>query len=351
MKKIITSENLDLWLDGGLGDGNGFALPKHFRAPISLVWELTGKCFSNCIYCSGGFPKKTKDMTSEQRIRLADELIDMKIFMISLSGGDPLLCDDLEVLADKFTKAGIPTMICSPGLSVDEGLIQRLCQNPLIAFNVSLDSIHPEINDFQRGRKGACEQAMKLISLIDRYGGGRNFTSVEMVITKKNFGEIKALVEEMQNHCVNEIRIQPVIAMNEKTYKNGLALSADDICSLKAEVDRVVSALESDENADSILCIRYVDQSKAIIKGMQNGVNWGGIISPEGNLQLSGYIPYIHGNVFEYDCFKEAWDSGFCNGWEKLRDDEELCHAAGVIDLQEIFKKKGYERHRYEQVY
>lgn len=348
MKKVVTTHDLDIWVDGGMTGIDQFQLPRAFGAPISLVWELTGKCFSNCIYCSGGFPKKTNDLTTEQRLKLAQELIDMKIFMISLSGGDPLLCEDLEVLVEKFTKAQIPTMICSPGLSIDEDLISRLCQNYLVAFNVSIDSVNPEINDFQRGRSGACKQAMKLLSLIDKYGQGKIFTSVEMVITKNNYTEIKSLIEKMMEHCVNEIRIQPVIAMNEKTYINNLALSAKEILELQNEIEKAVSEIETDENSNEVVCIRFVDQSKAVMKGMKNGMNWGGIISPEGDLLLNGYIPYIYGNVLEYKSFKEAWDNGFSRGWDRLHEDKDLCKVKGPADLQELYKKKGYRKYRYE---
>lgn len=147
MKTIVTSENLEQWIGGEIIVPKEFETLNSFQAPISLVWELTGKCMSNCIYCSGGFPKKTNDMTSEQRMKLADELIAMKIFMISLSGGDPLLCNDLERLVEKFTDAGISTMICSPGLLIDEMQIERLCRNSLVAFNISLDSVNSKIND------------------------------------------------------------------------------------------------------------------------------------------------------------------------------------------------------------
>ena len=39
-------------------------------------------------------------------------------------------------------------------------------------------------DNYQRGREGACDSAKRLISYIDKYGLGKIFTSVEMVITK-----------------------------------------------------------------------------------------------------------------------------------------------------------------------
>ena len=209
MKTIVTSENLEQWIGGEIIVPKEFETLNSFQAPISLVWELTGKCMSNCIYCSGGFPKKTNDMTSEQRMKLADELIAMKIFMISLSGGDPLLCNDLERLVEKFTDAGISTMICSPGLLIDEMQIERLCRNSLVAFNISLDSVNSKINDYQRGREGACDSAKRLISYIDKYGL-RSMTVTEKCddgysgtnMNRPGMQELLAMVKEQRVDCI-----------------------------------------------------------------------------------------------------------------------------------------------------
>lgn len=348
MKTIVTSENLEQWIGGEIIVPKEFETLNSFQAPISLVWELTGKCMSNCIYCSGGFPKKTNDMTSEQRMKLADELIAMKIFMISLSGGDPLLCNDLERLVEKFTDAGISTMICSPGLLIDEMQIERLCRNSLVAFNISLDSVNSKINDYQRGREGACDSAKRLISYIDKYGLGKIFTSVEMVITKKNKKEIEPLVQEMINHNVNEIRIQPVVAMNYMTYDKGLALNFEDIDEIQKEIERVTKKYAINNAKEGMLCVRFVHQSKAVIKGMKDKINWGGIISPEGDLMLNGYIPYIYGNLFEYADFQDAWQKGFAKGWKIIQKDETLQNVKNIIDLQKLFKEKGFVKKRYE---
>lgn len=240
------------------------------------------------------------------------------------------------------------TMICSPGLLIDEMQIERLCRNSLVAFNISLDSVNSKINDYQRGREGACDSAKRLISYIDKYGLGKIFTSVEMVITKKNKKEIEPLVQEMINHNVNEIRIQPVVAMNYMTYDKGLALNFEDIDEIQKEIERVTKKYAINNAKEGMLCVRFVDQSKAVIKGMKDKINWGGIISPEGDLMLNGYIPYIYGNLFEYADFQDAWQKGFAKGWEIIQKDETLQNVKNIIDLQKLFKEKGFVKKRYE---
>lgn len=217
-----------------------------------------------------------------------------------------------------------------------------------MAFNISLDSVNSKINDYQRGREGACDSAKRLISYIDKYGLGKIFTSVEMVITKKNKKEIEPLVQEMINHNVNEIRIQPVVAMNYMTYDKGLALNFEDIDEIQKEIERVTKKYAINNAKEGMLCVRFVDQSKAVIKGMKDKINWGGIISPEGDLMLNGYIPYIYGNLFEYADFQDAWQKGFAKGWEIIQKDETLQNVKNIIDLQKLFKEKGFVKKRYE---
>ena len=40
-----------------ISDINSVEIRK-FQFPIDLVWEITNKCISNCMYCSGAFPEK-----------------------------------------------------------------------------------------------------------------------------------------------------------------------------------------------------------------------------------------------------------------------------------------------------
>lgn len=348
-KKLVTHSTLNVWLNNDFDMKASFELPAYFKAPISLVWELTGKCMSSCIYCSGGFPRKTVELTHEEKIRLARELIDLKIFMISLSGGDPLLCDDLEEIVSLFTENGINVMLCTPGLYVEEEKIARLCKNTRVSFNISIDSVDADINDFQRGKKGALDASLKILSLIEKYGNGQLFTSVEAVVTQKNYGHLQELIEKMKNYPVNELRIQPVVPMNLQTYNERLALLESQIQSLPDVVAKAIEAVGSDENADAYMCVRTVSQVEAIKKGLHTGRNWGGIISPEGELRVSGYLPFAFGKISDYGSFQCAWDQGFRTGWKQLRKEDGVMQIHSLNDLQ-LFHKERIEKNNYEQI-
>ena len=117
---------------------------------------------------------------------------------------------------------------------------------------------------------------------------------------------------------------------------------------IQKEIERVTKKYAINNAKEGMLCVRFVDQSKAVIKGMKDKINWGGIISPEGDLMLNGYIPYIYGNLFEYADFQDAWQKGFAKGWEIIQKDETLQNVKNIIDLQKLFKEKGFVKKRYE---
>ena len=117
---------------------------------------------------------------------------------------------------------------------------------------------------------------------------------------------------------------------------------------IQKEIERVTKKYAINNAKEGMLCVRFVDQSKAVIKGMKDKINWGGIISPEGDLMLNGYIPYIYGNLFEYADFQDAWQNGFAKGWEIIQKDETLQNVKNIIDLQKLFKEKGFVKKRYE---
>ena len=76
----------------------------------------------------------------------------MKVFMVNLSGGDPMMSDDLDEIVEIFTSNDVNVMICTTGHCQDIDQIRRLCSNPLVAFNISIDSLDEEVNDWVRGK-------------------------------------------------------------------------------------------------------------------------------------------------------------------------------------------------------
>lgn len=341
MKKIIVQKNIDDFLDDDYNSSN-VEIPRKFSAPISLIWEITGKCNSNCIYCSGGFPKHIDEMSKEDKIKLAKEICSMKVFMISLSGGEPLINDDLLDIVKIFLENNVSVMVCTSGYNINYNIVNEILKLKKVAFNISIDSVNASINDFQRGRQGALNESLKLINYIRTNEQTHTFISIEAVATKKNYVHMSDLVEFfVRNYDVNEIRIQPVVTMNKEVVDKGLSINAKEFEACMSKVNNCIEKINEqvDKHKKEFVCVRFVDQFKLISNGIKTGRTWGGIITPNGDFLLSVYLPSNLGNVHEMGDFQNTWDKKFSNGWELVKLNKEINLIKNVYDLKKLYVK------------
>lgn len=339
-KRILLQKDIDEYLNKKLNT-YGFEIPVKFSAPISLIWEITGKCNSKCLYCSGGFPKVVKEISKQEKINLAKEICDMKVFMISISGGEPLVNEDLLDIVSIFSDNDVPVMICTSGYNINYEILSKLLKIKGIAFNVSIDSVDAEVNDYQRGRKGALNEALKLIEFIRENEKECSFMSIEAVATKNNYSGMSDLVKFFnENYSINEIRIQPMVTMNQKVIQCGLDINAEEFQLCVTNVNGFISKYNDhvkDDNLGLSTCVRFIDQFKLIENGLRTGRTWGGVITPDGNFLLSVYLPSNLGSIYQDGSFKTTWDNRFSCAWRNFKEDLEQKSIKNLWDLKRLY--------------
>lgn len=322
-----------------------FKSVKYYNAPISLIWELTGKCTSNCRYCSGNFPRKCRELTYQEKMKLVDEIIDMKVFMVNLSGGEPFFCDELEKIVDKLTKANINVMICTTGKGIDYELLKKFLKNPLVAFNLSIDSNEREINNHQRGQ-GSYEGVIEFLKFLSDYKNLSTFVSIETVVTKDNFSNFESLANLIaQNPVICEWRIQAVVPTNQKIYDENLKLDTQEIQMVKSKIEKLQNLLLSKSSACKC-AVRFIDQAQTVKLSSRKHMNWGGIITPEGDLLVNVYVPYFFGNVIEHGGLKSSWEKGFRVAWKYKQANENLMKIDNIDDLGTLFKNYNFQKQK-----
>ena len=129
---------------------------RNARAPLLISWALTYRCNQRCLYCQ--IQKiKCRELSTKEILAVIDELALMKTILICLSGGEPLLRDDIGEITACLRKKNIAFDISSNGslikkkISEIEG-VRLLC--------LSLDG--PEdLHDRIRGKKGAYRDVLE----------------------------------------------------------------------------------------------------------------------------------------------------------------------------------------------
>ena len=119
------------------------------RTIDDLRISLTDRCNFRCIYCmpAEGLPwlPRREILTYEEILHLARIFISLGIHTIRMTGGEPLMRQDVEVLIAGLVRldATLDLSMTTNGFFLVEK-VQRLADAGLKRINVSLDSLRPE---------------------------------------------------------------------------------------------------------------------------------------------------------------------------------------------------------------
>ncbi len=193
--------------------------------PLNAQIELTARCNLHCKFCGITQNKelyKDREMTTEEIKRIVDQLVDLKITTISVTGGEPLLRKDCGEVISYIKKKGCIAALATNGWFLKERLRSGEL-NDLEYVMVSLDSVNPERHDEYRGAKGSWERAVEGI----KEARSRHLTTIiSSVITPENFHEMEGLAKLARElGCAIEIMPCEDIVREE----NGKTFRAPDI--------------------------------------------------------------------------------------------------------------------------
>ena len=194
-------------------------LDKFNREINYLRISLTDKCNLRCIYCmpeEGMKLKQHKDiMRYEQIVQIVKEASQLGINKIRLTGGEPLIKKDIELLIEKL--AGIKEIkelcLTTNGILLTQKA-KILKQAGLTSINISLDTLQPEkYKEITRGGNLA-----DVLKGIDQAVNEGFKIKLNMVVLKdKNEDEI----DDMRRFCQNKnIKLQLINHFNLSNNKN-----------------------------------------------------------------------------------------------------------------------------------
>ena len=137
----------------------------------SVQWSITGRCNLLCKHCFLSAPDYKGDDTSiEDCIRVLDELCECGIHAVSITGGEPLVHKDLDLLLEEINKHDlILESIYTNCLLVNEKLLDKLESMDLKpVFNISFDGVG--CHDWLRGIEGMEQKTIDAIKLLKKRG-------------------------------------------------------------------------------------------------------------------------------------------------------------------------------------
>lgn len=168
---------------------------------LHLFWETTLRCNSACAHCGSDCGRgEEKEPLTTQEIktffsRVAEDF-DPSGILVNVTGGEPLLREDLfEVMAHAHA-LGFSWTMTTNGSLITEETVEKLRQSGMSTVSVSLDGT-AQIHDRFRGGRGSFARAARGIRLLASSGCFHE-VQVTTVVHRQNLQVLEAVYETVQ---------------------------------------------------------------------------------------------------------------------------------------------------------
>ncbi len=166
--------------------------------PLWLLLELTYRCPLHCVFCYNPteFARTGAELETAEWLRVLREARALGAVQLGLSGGEPLVREDLEQIVTEAHGLGFYTNLITSGIGLTQARIQGLKAAGLDHIQLSFQDSTREMNDFLSSTR-TFDLKAKVAALIRAHDYPMVLNVVLHRHNIEHVGEILAMAERM----------------------------------------------------------------------------------------------------------------------------------------------------------
>lgn len=291
----------------------------HERRPRVAIWEITAACNLRCVHCeSSAGCRDPAELTTDEALRLCDDLADLGCQQCNVSGGEPLLRKDWPTLCQRLASRGVKVNLVSNGSLLDDEAIAVARAHGVSAFAVSVDGL-PATHDRIRPHpvKGRSQFA-EVLAALDRLARVGAKVAAITHVNRWNFDELERLHALLRERGVVGWQLQLGMPLGrQREIDVPYTLSPDQLWDL---APRLVALIKADQPPGLMIVddIGYYTEHEPVLRSSphKGPAIWTGChaglltvgIESNGDVKGCSGLPkeFVAGNLRERP-FKEIW--------------------------------------------
>ena len=166
--------------------------------PYTLVAELTYRCPLRCVYCSNplDYGRHRTEIDTATWLRVFREAEDLGVVQLNLTGGEPLVRDDLEALVAEARRLDLYTNLITSGIPLRRERLAQLRALGLDNVQISIQDTEPAASDRIAGRR-SYERKRVVAGWVKELGFPLTLNTVLHRENLDHVAEVIALAEEL----------------------------------------------------------------------------------------------------------------------------------------------------------
>jgi heme b synthase len=285
-----------------------------------LAWETTRRCNLACLHCraaagSGPYPD---ELTTAEGQKLLDDLATMGQVVVILTGGEPLLREDIFDLAAHGAGRGHRMVMAVNGTLLTPAVATRLKDAGIQRVSISIDGASAASHDRFRGVAGAYDGALAGIAACRQAGLPFQINTTVTRANKNELPSIQALALELEaaaHHVFvlvptgrGELIREELLSPEEYEATLGWLLDRQKEGRLFIKptcAPQFYRLWRQDAAARGEKITAAAHGMEAMTKGCLGGQGFA-FVSYRGEVQPCGYLELVAGNIRETP-FPEIW--------------------------------------------
>ncbi|HSJ32224.1 MAG TPA: TIGR04053 family radical SAM/SPASM domain-containing protein [Longimicrobiales bacterium] len=329
------------------------------QAPFLVIWEVTRACDLACKHCRAEAVtnRNPLELSTEQGMRLMDDVRRFGRPLFVLTGGDPLKRPDVVELVEYGASIGLRMAMTPSGTPLmTEPVLRSLKAAGLSRLAVSLDGSSAAIHDAFRGVDGSFAWTIRMLEVAREIG---LTTQVNTTVSMHNLDDFDALCELMVRLGITlwsvfflvptgRAKADDVASAEqfESVFHRMYDLSQTAPFDIKSTAGpqyrrvilqrQVAERRAGDRTGAPVPLTAGVGFSLADGVGRAKGVNDGDgfvFVSHTGAIYPSGFLPLAAGNVRRDDIVEVYRSSPL---FRELRDRSRLKGKCGVCEYRDV---------------
>lgn len=300
--------------------------------PRIISWNTTFQCNLNCHHCylNAKEHRSREELSTPEGKKLMDQISEVSRPVLVLSGGEPLLREDIWKLASYGTEKGLRVALGTNGTLIDDAVAEKILKSGIRRVAISIDSSTPEIHDKIRGVPGAWEKAVSGVKSCIKHGIGVQFNTT---VTVENCHDIPEIIKMADNLGIRDMHIFFLVPtgrgqgikditaeMYEALILNLLTTYNPEGMNVKPTCAPQFMRIAEQHGLDTSMWHR----------GCIAGINYCRIY-PDGSVTPCPYLPINLGNVLETN-FREIWQDNTV--LQRLRNPDNLKGRCGICEYK-----------------
>jgi PqqA peptide cyclase len=167
--------------------------------PYTLVAELTYRCPLRCVYCSNplDYGRHHDELDTAAWQRVFREAEDLGVVQLNLTGGEPLVRDDLEMLVERARALDLYTNLITSGVPLRRERLARFRELGLDSVQISVQDVTAGASDRIAGVR-SFKRKLEVAGWVKELGFPLTLNTVLHRDNLDHVAEVIALAERLQ---------------------------------------------------------------------------------------------------------------------------------------------------------